>query len=71
MRERNQDRQCASTGGAGNVGAYAVQLARQAGLQVFATAASDDLEYVRNLGAERVVNYKTTKFEDAVSQLMW
>ncbi len=54
-------------GGAGNVGAYAVQLARHAGLQVFATAASDDLEYVRNLGAERVVNYETTRFEDAVS----
>ena len=40
-------------GGAGNVGAYAVQLASQAGLHVIATAASADLEYVRGLGAER------------------
>lgn len=53
-------------GAAGNVGAYAVQLAKQADLQVFATAGPADLEHVRGLGAEIVVNYKTTKFEDAV-----
>jgi NADPH:quinone reductase-like Zn-dependent oxidoreductase len=53
-------------GAAGNVGAYAVQLAKQAELQVFATAGPGDLDYVRGLGAEMVVNYKTTKFEDVV-----
>jgi len=53
-------------GAAGNVGAYAVQLAKQAELQVFATAGPAELDYVRGLGAEMVVNYKTTKFEDAV-----
>jgi NADPH:quinone reductase-like Zn-dependent oxidoreductase len=53
-------------GAAGNVGAYAVQLAKQAGLQVFATAGPGDLDYVRGLGAGMVVNYKTTKFEDVV-----
>jgi NADPH:quinone reductase-like Zn-dependent oxidoreductase len=36
-------------GGAGNVGAYAVQLASQAGLHVVATARSTDVEYVRRL----------------------
>ena len=35
-------------GAAGNVGAYAVQLAKQAGLHVLATAASADLDYVRS-----------------------
>ena len=40
-------------GAAGNVGAYAVQLASQAGLHVTATAASADLLYVRSLGAEK------------------
>src|SRR5215472_13344565 len=34
-------------GAAGNVGAYAVQLAKQAGVHVVATAASSDLDYVR------------------------
>jgi NADPH:quinone reductase-like Zn-dependent oxidoreductase len=53
-------------GAAGNVGAYAVQLAKQAELQVFATAGPADVDYVRGLGADTVVNYKTTKFEDAV-----
>ena len=53
-------------GAAGIVGAYAVQLAKQAELRVFATAGPADLDYVRGLGAEMVVNYKTTRFEDAV-----
>ena len=52
-------------GGAGNVGAYAVQLASQAGLHVVATAASADLDYVRGLGAERVVHYRTQRFEES------
>ncbi|HUA15854.1 MAG TPA: NADP-dependent oxidoreductase [Verrucomicrobiae bacterium] len=53
-------------GAAGNVGAYAVQLAKQAELLVFATAGPADVDYARRLGAEMVVNYKTTKFEDVV-----
>ncbi|HEX4182995.1 MAG TPA: NADP-dependent oxidoreductase [Caulobacteraceae bacterium] len=54
-------------GAAGNVGAYAVQLARQAGLHVVATASSGDVEYVRGLGAERIVDYRTERFEDSVT----
>lgn len=54
-------------GAAGNVGAYAVQLAGQAGLHVIATAASADREYVVRLGAERVVDYRTERFEESVT----
>jgi NADPH:quinone reductase-like Zn-dependent oxidoreductase len=54
-------------GAAGNVGAYAVQLARQAGVHVAATAASADLDYVRGLGAETVVDYKKERFEQLVT----
>jgi NADPH:quinone reductase-like Zn-dependent oxidoreductase len=54
-------------GAAGNVGAYAVQMATQAGLHVIATAASADLEYVRRLGAEKVVDYKKERFEESVT----
>ncbi len=54
-------------GAAGNVGAYAVQLANQAGVHVVATAASTNLEYVRRLGAERVVDYQTERFEELVT----
>jgi NADPH:quinone reductase-like Zn-dependent oxidoreductase len=54
-------------GAAGNVGAYAVQLASQAGLRVVAIAATTNLEYVRGLGAERVVDYKTERFEELLT----
>jgi len=54
-------------GAAGNVGAYAVQLAKQAGLHVIATAGSADVAYVRGLGAERVVDYKRERFEDSAT----
>ena len=54
-------------GAAGNVGAYLVQLAELSGLHVVATAASADLDYVRGLGAERVVDYKEEGFEESLS----
>ena len=54
-------------GAAGNVGAYAVRLASQAGLHVVATAGSADLEYVRRLGAERVVDYRQERFEESLT----
>lgn len=53
-------------GAAGNVGTYAVQLANQAGLNIFATASSKDKEYVRSLGAATVVDYQAVRFEDVV-----
>ncbi|HKD78549.1 MAG TPA: NADP-dependent oxidoreductase [Candidatus Angelobacter sp.] len=52
-------------GAAGNVGAYAVQLARDAGLNVIATAAANDLDYVRRLGANTVLDYHAARFEDS------
>jgi NADPH:quinone reductase-like Zn-dependent oxidoreductase len=54
-------------GAAGNVGAYAVQLASQARLHVIATAASADVEYVRGLGAERILDYQTLRFEESLT----
>jgi NADPH:quinone reductase-like Zn-dependent oxidoreductase len=54
-------------GGAGNVGAYAVQLARDAGLHVVTTASAKEATYVQTLGAERVLDYRTTRFEDEVA----
>ncbi|HET9284678.1 MAG TPA: NADP-dependent oxidoreductase [Candidatus Angelobacter sp.] len=51
-------------GGAGNVGAYAVQLAREAKLNVIATASANDIDYVRGLGANTVLDYHSARFED-------
>ena len=53
-------------GAAGNVGAYAVQLARRARLRSIATAGAKDIDYVRALGADKVVDYHTQRFEDEV-----
>jgi NADPH:quinone reductase-like Zn-dependent oxidoreductase len=53
-------------GAAGNVGAYAVQLARRAGLRTIGTAATDDLPFVRRLGANTVIDFRTQRFEDEV-----
>ena len=50
-------------GGAGAVGAYAVQLASQAGATVIATARGDDEAYLNSMGASRVIDYREAQFE--------
>jgi NADPH:quinone reductase-like Zn-dependent oxidoreductase len=53
-------------GAAGGVGNYAVQLARWKGAHVIGTASSNNLEFVRSLGAETVIDYQATPFERVV-----
>jgi len=50
-------------GGAGAVGAYAVQLASHAGATVIATASGDDGAYLKSIGASRVIDYREAQFE--------
>lgn len=52
-------------GGGGSVGAYAVQLAVQAGLHVIATASAADAPYVQSKGAGVVIDYRASRFEDS------
>ena len=56
-------------GAAGNVGAYAVQLASQAGLHVVASARVADLDSVQSLGAEKVVDYTKEQSERSLTGL--
>ena len=56
-------------GAAGNVGAYSVQLARRAGIRSIATAATDEIAFVRDLGADTVVDFRTQRFEDAAQNV--
>lgn len=49
-------------GGAGSVGIFAVQLAKQLGAHVTATAGPADLEFVRSLGADSVIDYRNEDF---------
>jgi NADPH:quinone reductase-like Zn-dependent oxidoreductase len=53
-------------GAAGNVGSYAVQLARHAGVQTVATVSTGDISAVRDLGANTVIDYRTQRFEKEV-----
>jgi NADPH:quinone reductase-like Zn-dependent oxidoreductase len=55
-------------GGAGNVGAYAVQLAHHAGVRVVATANAADLTYVRSLGADEAIDYMSEDLEKQLGQ---
>jgi NADPH:quinone reductase-like Zn-dependent oxidoreductase len=56
-------------GAAGGVGSFAVQFAKIRGLQVIATASAQNVEYVRGLGADQVVDYQSTTFEQVVQNL--
>jgi NADPH:quinone reductase-like Zn-dependent oxidoreductase len=56
-------------GGAGGVGLFAVQLASQRGAHVIATASGANVEFVRSLGAEVVIDYTTTRLVDEVQDV--
>jgi NADPH:quinone reductase-like Zn-dependent oxidoreductase len=52
--------------GAGGVGHFAVQFAAYFGAHVIATGSSRNTSWLRELGASEVIDYSTTRFEDAV-----
>jgi len=55
-------------GGAGAVGAYAVQLASHAGATVIATASGDDDAYLKSIGASWVIDYRQGQFEKVLRE---
>lgn len=56
-------------GAAGGVGAYAVQFAHRLGAVVYATSSHDDMEFVKSLGADEVIDYKKTDFTTVYKDL--
>ena len=56
-------------GAAGGVGTLAVQLARWRGAHVLATASARDTLFVRSLGADDVIDYHATRFEDMLRDI--
>jgi NADPH:quinone reductase-like Zn-dependent oxidoreductase len=51
-------------GAAGGVGIFAVQLAHWHGARVIATASAGNLDFVRSLGADQVIDYQNKRFDD-------
>ena len=55
--------------GAGGVGHYTVQLAKDAGAYVIATCSAGSADFVRSLGADELVDYHEGPFEQAVRDI--
>jgi NADPH:quinone reductase-like Zn-dependent oxidoreductase len=56
-------------GGAGAVGIFAVQLAHLHGAHVIATVSATNAKLVAKLGADQVIDYKTSRFEDRIHKV--
>ena len=54
-------------GAAGGVGNYAVQIARYLGAYIVGTASGEDADFIRQLGADKVIDYKEQRFEELTS----
>src|SRR5258708_19777355 len=53
-------------GGAGGVASFAIRLAKHLGARVITTASAANLTYLRDLGADEVIDYNTTDFSKVV-----
>ena len=57
------------TGGAGGVGTFAIQIAKWLGAEVITTASPRGRELVERMGADRVIDYTSEKFEDEIGKV--
>ncbi len=53
-------------GASGGVGSFAVQFAKAKGAYVIGTASASNLDYLQQLGADEVIDYRNQKFEELV-----
>jgi NADPH:quinone reductase-like Zn-dependent oxidoreductase len=56
-------------GAAGGVGSFAVQLAKWKGAYVIGTASENNIEFLKDLGADEVINYQTEHFEEKLKDI--
>jgi len=55
--------------GSGGVGSFAIQYAKHLGAIVYTTTSGDNVEWVKALGADRVINYKEENYKDVANNL--
>ena len=60
----SEDKKILIHGGAGGIGSIAIQLAKHLDAYVATTVSTNDKQFVQELGANQVIDYKTENFED-------
>jgi alcohol dehydrogenase len=60
----SNDKKILIHGGAGGIGSMAIQLAKHLGAYIATTASTNDKQFIQELGANQVIDYKTENFED-------
>ena len=56
-------------GASGGVGSFGVQFAKAKGAYVIATASASNLDYLKQIGADETIDYRSQKFEDLVQDV--
>ena len=60
----SKDQKILIHGGAGGIGSIAIQLAKHLGAYVATTVSTNNKQFVQELGADQIVDYKKENFED-------
>lgn len=55
--------------GSGGVGSFAIQYAKAKGAYVYTTTSTSNIKWVKELGADRVIDYKTEDYKDIAKDL--
>jgi NADPH:quinone reductase-like Zn-dependent oxidoreductase len=56
-------------GGSGGVGSFAIQIAKERGARVIATASTSNQDLLKQLGADVAIDYTKTRFEDVAKDV--
>ncbi|MFC4212432.1 NADP-dependent oxidoreductase [Pedobacter lithocola] len=56
-------------GASGGIGSFAVQFAKAKGAYVIGTTSANNIEFLKQIGADEVLNYKTQNFEESLRDI--